>query len=56
MTWTCRINIRNYNGVVFAGKPMIQEMLDLSVKERIILKKYLREIDCSLFSEFSVSE
>jgi len=56
MTWTCRINVRNYNGVVFAGKPDDTRNVSPKLQREDNIKKYLREIDCSLFSEFSNSE
>jgi len=56
MTRTCRINIRNYNGVVFAGKPDDTRYVRPKREREDNIKKYLREIDCSLFSEFSDSE
>jgi hypothetical protein len=50
-----RNNIRNYNGVVFAGKPDDTRKVRSKREREDNIKKYLREIDCSLFLEFNVS-
>jgi hypothetical protein len=55
MTWTCRNNIRIYNGVVFAGKPDDTRKVRFEREREGNIKKYLREIDCILFSKFSCS-
>jgi hypothetical protein len=44
ITWTSRINLRNYNGISFVGKPDdTRELEDLSVETRIILKSILEK-------------
>jgi hypothetical protein len=53
ITWTNRINLRNYNGMAFVGKRDDTREVRRSKREREDnIKKYLREIVCRLGSEF----